>query len=132
MTDQAKLQKKLRFQSGQFAGTIHAPEIYTELIGEPEGVTFQEKLKPELDFLHVFITQRTELQELIPEALKLVRYDGLLWVSYPKGSSKVETDVNRDIIWEDLLQYGIRPVTQISMNEVWSAIRFRPAEAVGK
>ena len=132
MTDQAKLQQKLRFQSGQLAGTMQAPEDYFELIGEPQGVTFLETLKPDLDFLHIFITRRVELENLIPKALKLIRYDGLLWVSYPKGSSKVETDVNRDIIWEDLLKFGIRPVTQVSFNDIWSAIRFRPGEAVGK
>ena len=132
MTDQAKLQKKLRFQSGQLAGTMQAPGDYFEHVGEPEGVTFLNPLKPDLDFLHIFITRRIELEDLIPKALKLIRYDGLFWVSYPKGSAKVETDVNRDIIWDDLLKFGIRPVTQVSFNDIWSAIRFRPAEAVGK
>ena len=68
----------------------------------------------------------------MPTALDAVVFDGLLWVSYPKGSSGVETDLNRDILWEKLLSKGIRPVTQVSIDKVWSAIRFRPTDQVGK
>jgi hypothetical protein len=46
--------------------------------------------------------------------------------------SKVKTDLTRDVGWEIVSQAGLRPVTQVSVNEVWSALRFRPVERVGK
>jgi hypothetical protein len=61
-----------------------------------------------------------------------VKQDGLLWVSYPKRSSKVETDISRDVGWEVMAEAGLRPVTQVSIDEIGSALRFRPVEAVGK
>lgn len=48
---------------------------------------------------------------------------GALWVAYPKGN---RTDVNRDSLWPILAEYGMRPITQIAMSDVWSALRFRP------
>ena len=56
----------------------------------------------------------------------------LLWLSYPKRSSKVETDLSRDVGWEVVADAGLRPVTQVSIDETWSALRFRPVERVGR
>ena len=56
-------------------------------------------------------------------ALKL---GGLLWFSYPKKSSKVETDITRDVGWDALGSTGLRPVTQVAIDDTWSALRFRP------
>jgi hypothetical protein len=50
----------------------------------------------------------------------------LLWVAYPKGSSGVKTDVNRDRLWQALEPTGWRPVRQVALDETWSAMRFRP------
>jgi hypothetical protein len=46
-----------------------------------------------------------------------------LWVAYPKGD---RTDVNRDTLWPIVGEYGLRPITQVAVDEVWSALRFRP------
>jgi hypothetical protein len=48
-----------------------------------------------------------------------------LWVAYPKAN---RSDINRDSVWPILAEYGLRPIAQVSMSEVWSAIRFRPLE----
>jgi len=52
----------------------------------------------------------------------LARAD-VLWVAYPKGN---RTDVNRDSLWPILAQHGLRPVSQVAVDDVWSALRFRP------
>ena len=127
------MHKKLRLLPGLTARTIGAPAGYFELIGgTPEDVQFLSSASNEVDFIHLFVNNLAELKAKIEDTLKSVKYDGLLWISYPKGSSKIETDINRDIIWDDLKSHGIRPVTQVSLNEIWSAIRFRPTDAVGK
>ncbi|MHA2426240.1 MAG: hypothetical protein ACXAEF_15735, partial [Candidatus Thorarchaeota archaeon] len=51
--------------------------------------------------------------------------DGWLWISYPKGKSKIKTDVNRDSIWEYAKGFGLKAVHQISIDETWSSMRFR-------
>ena len=125
--------KKLRIKTGQRALILNAPEGYFEAFSALlEDVQIDQAATGEYDFVHVFVVNSDELEELMPTALDAVVFDGLLWVSYPKGSSGVETDLNRDILWEKLLSKGIRPVTQVSIDEVWSAIRFRPTEQVGK
>ena len=58
--------------------------------------------------------------------------DGLLWLSYPEKSSKVKTDLTRDVLWALVEPAGWRPVTQVSIDEVWSAMRFRPVDLVKK
>ena len=73
-----------------------------------------------------------ELEALAPEAIRAIKHDGLLWISYPKRSSKVKTDIARDVGWDVVAQAGLRPVTQGSVDETWSALRFRLVEVVGK
>lgn len=129
---QTPIQKKLRLQAGQAALVINGPKDYADLLGSPlDGVTFTATPADQVDFVHLFVRNRADLDKFIDNALGAVRYDGLLWISYPKGSSKVETDLNRDILWKLLEEKGIRPVSQVSIDETWSAIRFRPSDAVG-
>jgi hypothetical protein len=57
----------------------------------------------------------------------------LFWLSSPKKTGKIASDLSRDIVWElmKVMDTGLRPVTQISIDETWSALRFRPTEKVG-
>ena len=132
---QSPLIKKLRIQPRQRLLVLNAPSGYVESLGElPEGTRLSERPDSDVkyDFCHLFAKNSSELADLIPTAVQAIRYDGLLWVSYPKKSSKVETDLSRDALWELPGATGLRPVTQVSINVTWSAIRFRPAEKVGK
>ena len=112
---------------------LNAPQDYFQLLAPlPEDVEFSDSPGEALDFVHLFVKDQAQLDANIEAALAAVKYDGLLWISYPKGSSGVKTDINRDSLWEILLEKGIRPVTQVSIDKTWSALRFRPAEAVGR
>jgi len=73
-----------------------------------------------------------ELNRFVSVAIQQVKHDGLLWICYPKGSSKVQTDLNRDVLSEMVEQFGWKSVTLVSLDNVWSAMRFRPADRVGK
>src|SRR6266545_2519773 len=83
------------------------------------------------DLVHLFVRDRSALRGVSESAITAVRPGGRLWVSYPKRSSKVPTDLTRDAGWEPLVEAGWVAVTQISVDEVWSALRFRPAAEVG-
>lgn len=80
----------------------------------------------------VFINNKKELLDFLNLQLKNIEPDSVLWLAYPKGSSKIKTDINRDIIRETGEEYSITTVTAISIDETWSALRFRPIDKVGK
>jgi len=127
------LLKKLRLLPGYRALVLNAPAGYIERLGElPEGATVTDQPDEEgsYDFVHLFAKNSTEFSALGSTARQAVKYDGILWVSYPKRSAKMETDLSRDSMWELLTDVGMRPVAQISVDETWSAVRFRPSELV--
>ena len=80
----------------------------------------------------VFINNNQEYLNFLKNQLQNIEYDGVLWFAYPKGTSKVKTDINRDTIRVTGEQCNITTVTAISIDDTWSALRFRPIEKVGK
>ena len=129
---ETSLAKKLRIQPGQRILVLNPPPGYLDELSLPEGVELAERPEGTFDFVHLFVKNTAELESLGPTAIEGVKCDGLLWISYPKQSSKVETDLTRDVGWEMMAEAGLRPVTQVSVNDVWSALRFRPIDRVGR
>jgi hypothetical protein len=80
----------------------------------------------------VFINNNKEYLEFLHNNLNFIETDSALWFAYPKGTSKIKTDINRDSIRLTGEEFGIRTVTAISINDIWSALRFRPIDKVGK
>ena len=74
------------------------------------------------DVVHAFTTKREELLEEGPKLRKAVKPNGLIWVSYPKGKA-LPTDLNRDIVARTLNEVGLQVVTQVAIDETWSALR---------
>lgn len=71
----------------------------------------------------VFVDDAASLRAIV--ANDVTRLGGLpvLWIAYPKSN---RTDLNRDSLWPILAEHGLRPITQVAVDEVWSALRFRP------
>lgn len=123
--------KKLRIKAGLRMIIVNAPGGFKEELGKiPDGVKLAKKLEGKFDLVLLFAKNSQELQRLFPKAKRALKYDGIFWISYPKKSAKVETDLSRDILWELLEDKGLRPVSAVSINTVWSAMRFRPPELV--
>jgi hypothetical protein len=119
--------KKLRLKSGQHALVLGAPESFRRLIdGADVSVELTGTPDASFDFIQVFVTTRAELEALGPVLRAAARPDTLLWISYPKGTA-LPTDLKRDVVWAALDAFGLRPCAQIAIDEVWSALRFRPA-----
>jgi hypothetical protein len=128
-----QLLKKLRMQPDQRVLILNAPPGYLDTLGElPEGVEVAERAEGTFDFVQAFAKDLAELERLAPVAVEAVKHDGLLWISYPKKSSKIESDLDRDMVWQAVAKTGLRAVSQVSVDDVWSAIRFRPAEKLEK
>lgn len=75
----------------------------------------------------VFVTKSKDLSKAKP-AFEAAREDKIAWIAYPKAG-QLGTDLNRDILWTEVgkLDPKIKPVRQVALDDVWSALRFRPA-----
>ena len=80
----------------------------------------------------VFINNNEEYLEFLNNQLDKIEPDSVLWFAYPKGTSKVKTDVNRDTIRVTGAAFNITTVSAISIDDTWSGLRFRPIDRVGK
>ena len=112
------LVQKLLYKPGQRAAVLHAPPGYIEQFGA--GVSTQ--LEGTFDFIQAFATRRDELRTDGPMWRAALAANGILWVSYPKGKA-VSTDLNRDIVRTTLAEVGLEVVSQIAVDDVWSALR---------
>jgi hypothetical protein len=126
MTENA-LVKKLKLKPGQRAAVIHAPDGYLETLRPlPGHVEIAEHLEGTFDWLQIFVKNQAELERIVPQVIPALKPESLLWLAFPKGSSKIQTDLTRDVGWDALRQADLRWLTLISVNETWSAFALRP------
>jgi hypothetical protein len=121
--------KKFKFKG---AGVIlNAPaNIEKEFVKMGFKTTFDKNSKSKNTV--IFINNNKEYTDFLKNGLKNVESDSILWFAYPKGTSKIKADINRDTIRVTGEQFGITTVTTISIDDTWSALRFRPVDRVGK
>ncbi len=126
----SKLAQKLKLKPGARAAVVGAPEQYlAELEPLPQGVDLSTRLAGPLDWLQLFVRTRAELAKLAPKAAAALKPEGLLWISFPKGSSGIQTDLSRDKGWEALEGTNLKWITLVSLNPTWSAFSLRPYRA---
>ena len=124
---ESALAKKMKLKEGQYATIVNAPEKYVkELEPLPSGVRISQKLEKPSDWIQIFVKTKAELNELFPKVRKMLKPESMLWISFPKGSSKIQTDLTRDTGWEVLQKSDLKWITLISVNGVWSAFAMRP------
>jgi hypothetical protein len=118
------LAKKLGIKPGSRLAVSGAPKNYAALLAPlPEGVQFQRSLGANTDMAHVFATKRTELSAALREALKKMKPDAAIWVSWPKKASKVETDITEDTIREIALPMGLVDIKVCAVDHTWSGLK---------
>lgn len=118
------LPQKLGIKPGLTIVTINAPTNYRRLLGTiPEGVTFSDRLKPDSPFVHIFTRKRTELANTLPVLREKIADTGTVWVSWPKRSAGVPTDVTEDIIRDVALSLGFVDVKVCALDETWSGLK---------
>ncbi len=120
--------------TGQLRALImNAPKGYRTLLGPlPPDITVNTKPSGRYDFVHLFVNNREELAALGPAAMNAVKPMAIFWISYPKKTAKTDTDISRDEGWEVVTDAGFETVAQVAIDDIWSALRFRPAAEVGK
>ena len=120
---------KLKFKDK--AVILNAPtDIKKKFIELGLTTSFNKKVKSTNTL--VFINNNKEYLDFLNRQLKNIEPDSVLWFAYPKGNSKIKGDINRDTIRVTGEEFGITTVTAISIDDTWSALRFRPIDKVGK
>ena len=120
------LAKKLGIKSGFDIKVFAAPSYYLELFDDwPEGVSQISNPGTEsLDFIHLFVKDSIALEMLVREAMPLLKKNGSMWVSWPKGSSGIKTDINRESVRDYLLKTGLVDIKVAAVDDQWSALKF--------
>jgi hypothetical protein len=128
----ADLARKLQIRSGSRTLVINPPEGYLDVLSPlPAGASLAASGDGPFDVVQLFARHRSELAAAIGQAIATAGEDGILWVSYPKLTSGSASDLSRQAVWDALAGTGWEPVTQVAVDETWSALRIRPSQKVG-
>ena len=114
------LAKKLNLKEGM---KVH-------VVARPAGVDLDDvpiASSPKADAILVFVKKLADVDAKCGPAIEAAKADHLSWIAYPKAG-QLGTDLNRDILWRYLLKHGIQGVRQVPIDDVWSAMRFRPTK----
>ena len=118
------LAKKLGIVAGSHVATRHAPADYEDLLEPlPDGVVFDAKVAATTDVVHVFADRKSALEKELVTLRKSIRSNSSVWVSWPKKSSKVPTDITEDTIRELALPLGFVDVKVCAVSDVWSGLK---------
>ena len=122
--------EKLLIKKGYTVLIINEPEGYRETLGAlPEGVAVSTNMSTPVDLAQVFVADMEELRKTLLRLKGYVKRGGLMWVTYPKGTSQLardrKVDVNRDIIARYAQGHKLQAVAMVSVDDTWSALRLK-------
>jgi hypothetical protein len=127
------LAKKLGIKSGFRIRTFKPPSNYAALLAPlPEDVIVSSAARPPVDLWHLFARSRKELAAKLPDCRAQIRPNGMIWVSWPKKASGVETDLTEDGVREVAFPLQLVDVKVCAVDETWSGLKlvirsqFRP------
>lgn len=104
---------------------LNAPDDYrAKLDGLPDNIIIGTHLTGRSDFLHLFTKSRSQLEAEFPRLKRTLLQNGVLWISWPKGSSGLETDLNENVVRGIGLENGLVDVKIAAIDETWSALKF--------
>ena len=118
------LARKLGIDKPMIVYTVDAPTQYREWLGElTPGVHLRTSPPKPLTAAHVFVTRKEQLRKRLTTLRKAIDPKGFVWVSWPKKSAKVDTDVTEDTIRELALPQGWVDVKVCAVSDVWSGLK---------
>ena len=118
------LAKKLGLKAPLKLLTVNAPKEYKAWLGElPNDVKLLTKTKPPIEAVHVFTTESAFLDMALSKLRNELKQDGFVWVSWPKKSARVPTDITEDTIREIALPLGFVDIKVCAVSEVWSGLK---------
>jgi hypothetical protein len=118
------LPQKLGIKEDMQVLLLNAPRGFRKLLTPlPPGIEFVTRREPPLRFVHLFVTSRAELAEHVTALYEQLAPAGVLWVSWPKKASGVETDVTEGTIREVALPLGLVDVKVCAIDATWSGLK---------
>ena len=127
MMPESPLAKKMKLKTGQTATFINAPDgCLKELDPLPAEVTVYQKDEKPSNWIQLYVTNKAELDKISPKVLKILKPERLVWITFPKGTSKIRTDLTRDKGWDVVVAASLKWSNLVSVNETWSAFAVRP------
>ena len=118
------LARKLGIGPGCHLYLRGAPDNYAALVAPlPEGVEVVGKIGADTDILHVFATRRAELERALRAGLAAMRADASIWVSWPKKTSGVASEITGDTVRELALAVGLVDIKVCAVDATWSALK---------
>jgi hypothetical protein len=120
------LSRKLKIRENNVLLLVGAPPDFKPTLDPlPNGVKISSKVK-NFDQLHWFVRDKKQMETELPGVLKNISDKVICWIYFPKGTSKIQTDLTRDKGWEALLsKKGLKWLSLISFDETWSAFAMR-------
>ena len=116
--------KKLGIKPGSNIVFVSAPSDYASELDLPADVTANSRSRKPLDFAQLFVKSEKELRKKFSRYAKRLNSSGMLWVSWPKKSSGVSSDLSENIVRDIGLAAGLVDVKICAVNEVWSGLKF--------
>ena len=118
------LVQKLGIKAGYNVAFVNAPPEFVQELDLPPGVKTNLRSKKRFDFVHLFTMSEKDLQARFSQWAAKLAPAGMLWVSWPKKSSGVETDLSENVVREIGLRTGLVDVKICAVDEVWSGLKF--------
>src|SRR2546421_5878941 len=116
--------EKLGLKTGQKAFICNAPTTYqAELKPLQSSIDLKARLKGPLDFVHFFVASKGELEEHLPRLKQELDHSGCIWISWPKKSSGVTTDLTENVVRDIALACGLVDVKVCAVDETWSGLK---------
>jgi predicted lipoprotein len=118
------LAKKLGIKAGSLVAALNAPDGYAALLAPlPPDVSFQKSVTERIDLVHVFVVSRAALASQLARILGKLRQDAAIWVSWPKQSAGVSTDVTENVIRAVALPMGLVDIKVCAVDDIWSGLK---------
>jgi len=117
------LAKKLGIKNGFNIALFHQPDYYFKLFTDfPANVDLTNKTS-NIDFIHYFTIEEKQLLRDIIMLKNRIKQNGMIWISWPKKSSKVSTDINEDVVRGIALRNGLVDIKVCAVDDTWSGLK---------
>jgi len=118
------LVRKLGIKSGFNIAFVDSPAGFANTLDLPSDITINSRSRRPLDFIHLFVKNEKELQTKFSERAKRLNPSGMIWVSWPKKSSGIITDISENTVRAIGLDGGMVDVKICAVDEIWSGLKF--------
>jgi hypothetical protein len=118
------LAQKLGIKPEAKVAALNAPASYRKLLAPlPAGVSFTDKATSGAKFVHLFVTERRVLEKELKRLRGVINDAGVLWISWPKKSAGLGSDITEDVIREVCLPLGFVDIKVCAVDETWSGLK---------